>query len=133
MIQEIINLEELNELFNLFFKGKLEKNDFQKYYVYKINNEIIGFIIYSIIYDRCELDYIGIVDKYKNKGYAKKLMNFMIDDCKKNKCLNITLEVNEKNITAINLYKKFNFKEVAKRNNYYGKNNALLMMLEVGE
>lgn len=133
MIQEIFDPNDLSEIFCLFFKDKLKKNDFQKYFLYKIENNIVGFIVYSLIYDRCELDYIGIIDNYKNKGLASELVNYMINDCKKNKCLNITLEVNKKNINAIKLYKKFNFKEVAIRNNYYGNDDAILMILEVGE
>lgn len=41
---------------------------------------------------------------------------------------NITLEVNENNLSAIKLYNKFVFEEVGIRKNYYdGKYNAILM------
>ena len=42
--------------------------------------------------------------------------------------LSISLEVDETNIKAIKLYEKYGFKNKAIRNNYYGKNNAILMV-----
>ena len=43
------------DLFNL--------DTFTKIYVYELDNKVVGFINYSIIYDRAELNYIYI-DKY---------------------------------------------------------------------
>ena len=44
---------------------------------------------------------------------------------------NIMLEVNEKNLAAISLYKKNKFKIISKRKNYYGKDTALIMKRDV--
>ena len=42
----------------------------------------------------------------------------------------ITLEVNTNNLTAIHIYKKFNFKETGLRKKYYdNKDDALIMTL----
>ena len=42
----------------------------------------------------------------------------------------ITLEVNDKNIPAINLYLKYGFEKVGLRKNYYGLDqNAIIMTL----
>ena len=40
----------------------------------------------------------------------------------------ITLEVNHTNLIAINLYKKYGFKPVSVRKNYYGSSDAILMV-----
>ena len=48
---------------------------------------------------------------------------------KKQKCVNITLEVNKENTYAIKLYKKVGFKEVAIRKNYYDGVDGILMEL----
>ena len=40
----------------------------------------------------------------------------------------ITLEVNENNIPAINLYKKFNFEQVGLRKKYYNNADAAILM-----
>lgn len=123
-------LECLNiELINSFLKNfnsiieKIEEN--KKYIIFSENNEI-GFLAYSIYYDRIELDYIFINEKYRNKGYASNLLEYLIEEA--NKFDNITLEVNINNISAINLYKKYGFTIVAKRSKYYGNDDAYLMI-----
>ena len=50
-------------------------------------------------------------------------MHELIDNTNKS----ITLEVNKNNIPALNLYKKFNFNEVAIRKGYYNGIDGILM------
>ena len=61
------------------------------------------------------------------------MLEFFIVDCVDNNCKNITLEVSDKNIGAINLYKKFCFEVKAVRKNYYKDSDGLLMMRELIE
>ena len=44
---------------------------------------------------------------------------------------NITLEVRVSNMIAINLYKKYGFREVATRKYYYGDEDGILMEKQV--
>lgn len=120
---------ELKKMFNIDEKSII--NPFNKIVAY-FDNEIKGFIIYSIIYDRCEIEYIGVSLDSRNKKIATKLIEYMIKDIE-NKCKNITLEVNENNKTAIFLYNKFDFKIAAKRKFYYGNENGILMIKELGD
>ena len=54
----------------------------------------------------------------------------LIDMAKERKLSDITLEVNINNLPAINLYKKYQFKEVGLRKKYYNnEDNAILMDL----
>ena len=55
-------------------------------------------------------------------------MDFLIEYSNNNNIINITLEVNENNISAINLYKKYKFDLVSKREKYYKANDAILMI-----
>lgn len=122
-------LDELKLLLNNFNTDS--NNVFVKRYCYLIDNHVVGFIDYSIYYDRAELNYIVVDELYRRKGIASSLIKYMIDDAKKNKCINITLEVNEHNLSAINLYKKYNFIQVAVRKNYYKDAQALLLELKL--
>lgn len=102
---------------------KFSYNGFEKVYGYYLNNELIGIIDFSLIYDRIELNYIFVKEDYRNKGVASKMMDFIISYN-----LSITLEVDETNISALKLYEKYGFKKEAIRKNYYGKNNGILMV-----
>lgn len=102
---------------------------FSRNIIYIDNCQIIGFLNYSIIYERAELNYIFVLEIYRNKGISSKMMDYMINKCKI--CENITLEVRKNNIIAINLYKKYGFKEVAIREKYYNGVDGILMMLVV--
>ena len=111
--------------FNIEYLKK--ENPFLKNYVFLNNNEPIGLISYSLIYDRIELEYIWVSFEHRKKGIASKLMDKMLEENSNN----ITLEVRTTNESAINLYKKYNFKIVATRKNYYGNEDAYLMIREM--
>ena len=47
------------------FNIKIDEQDcFQKFLIYKKNNEIIGFVDFSYIYDRIEINYIFVKEDY---------------------------------------------------------------------
>lgn len=61
------------------------------------------------------------------KVFGSKLLEALINKAKET-CIFITLEVNVKNIPAINLYKKYNFKILGTRKKYYNnKFDAYIM------
>lgn len=124
------NLECIQQILLKEFNVKYLRNDYSKEYVYILNNEIVGFIIYEYIYDRIELDYIYVDKEKRGIGIANILMNQMINFAKENNLKNITLEVNKNNEVAISLYKKYGFTEVAIRRGYYNGEDGLLMIRE---
>ena len=108
-----------------------ETDPFSRVLVYEKDKDIIGFISYSIAYDRAEINYIYVSDKHRKGGIASALMEFCIDDAIKSGCVNITLEVNCENEVGIKLYKKFGFTQVAVRPRYYHGVDGLLMIREL--
>lgn len=125
MIKEIDDISLLN---NIIDDYKITKNPYNKMMVYEIDDKIVGFIDYSIIFDKIELNYIIVIPSYRNRGIASKLMDFLLENAKEKESINITLEVNVNNECAINLYKKYGFYEVAIRKNYYNGEDAIMMM-----
>lgn len=101
-------------------------DDFSDCLVIEVDRKIIGFIIYSEIYERAEIVDIIIEPAYRNKGYAKSLIKRFLDVLNKS-VNNVTLEVNSSNINAINLYKKLGFEIVAIRKKYYDGKDGYLM------
>lgn len=138
MIRKIINsdYEIISQYYKEFDNNNIDLfnlGPFEHVYVYVENNIIAGFINYSIIYERAELNYIYVSQKYRGKHIATAMMIFFINDVKTNGCSNITLEVNESNLSGIFLYEKFGFKKVSIRTNYYKNSNAILMMKELSD
>lgn len=107
-------------------KSELE-NNLSKYVVAKKENQIVGFAGVIILPDDVEITNIVTKKSERKKGIGKLLLDKLIEiafGLKKD----ISLEVNEENETAINLYKKAGFEEVGIRKKYYnGKNNAIIM------
>ena len=135
MIREVILndafFNQLDSLVKFSFSYNLEEdlnnNIFSKYFIYEEKNNIIGFINYSDLYDRFELNYIYVKEDYRNKGIASKLMDKMLEIGNDKNIDNITLEVNVTNESAIGLYKKYNFIEITVRKGYYNGVDGILM------
>ena len=114
-------------LFSFDTNINLNTNPYYKCLVYE-EKGILGVIVFEEIYERIELDYIIVDNSYRRRGIASKLMDFLIEYSNNNNIINITLEVNENNLSAINLYKKYKFEVVSRRDKYYKDNDAILMI-----
>ena len=133
-----MTLSELNELssilasdFDDFWSYSILKDEINSensyYIVAKSENEIVGFAGIKVLLD--ESDIMNIVTKksYRNKGIGSILLQYLIDLSYNLNLKQITLEVNESNLSAISLYKKFDFKKIGLRKNYYNSQNAIIM------
>ena len=123
----LINNSEF-ELISKDINYKISNNEFEKCYIYILNDKIIGLIDFSDIYDRFELNYIWINPQYRNMKYSHDLMDYLIKYGENKNMKNITLEVSTRNNIAINLYKTYGFTKVAIRKNYYNGIDGLLMI-----
>ena len=102
-----------------------------KYIVAKsLDNIIVGFAGIKIILDTAELMNIVTKKSFRANGIGKLMLEYLINMCKNGKIKTLNLEVNSQNTIAINLYKKYNFKEVGLRKKYYNNTyDAILMSL----
>ena len=93
-------------------------------------NEIVGFAGILLIIDQVNIMNIVVKKDKRNFGIGSSLLEEIIRYSKIHNATSITLEVNEKNIPAIKLYKKYGFKQVGLRRKYYNnEDNAILMDL----
>lgn len=134
MIREIklTELDEVNDLLDQFNYKLTEKsfnNDFLKVLVY-YDQVIKGVLLYDLIYDRIEIEYIVVKNSYRRKGIASELLKYIEEN---NLVTNITLEVRVSNSEAINFYEKNGFKKIAIRKNYYKDEDGILMIKKLGE
>lgn len=109
----------------------ISTNPFGRRLEYIENNITIGYLEYSLIYDRIEIDNFMVEESYRHQGIGTKLMAYLTSEAINLHVINITLEVRVSNTIAINLYKKFGFREVALRKYYYGDEDGILMEKQV--
>ena len=102
--------------------------------VCRIDNVIVGFIIFSVINKEMHLLNIAVHTEHQKKGIGSLLMETMLKQASVMGVLKVYLEVRSKNEKAILFYKKYNFIKDAVRVNYYtGENSddAVLMSLTI--
>lgn len=113
------------------FKEELVNNN-SSYLVLRYDDEIVCFGGLKKILDTADIMNIVTKKSYRNMGFARIILNELINIAKEENLKSITLEVNENNKPAIHLYELFNFKQVGLRKNYYkGTDNAILMTLNI--
>lgn len=120
MIKEVNDITYLNCLSDY----KVTLNPFNKIIGYYINDLLVAFLDYSVMYEKIEINYIFVVNEYRRRNIAYNLIKYVIDNYEFD---NITLEVNINNIGAISLYKKLGFKVISIRKNYYDGVDGYLM------
>ncbi len=118
-----------NNFSNLFNLESIINSDYDYLLGYYENNLLVGFVHFSKMYETVDIVNIVVDESMRNKGIATKLLEEMLSSF--DDVTNIMLEVNENNISAINFYKKNNFYIINKRNNYYGRDAALIMKRDV--
>ena len=128
---DLENIKSEYDKFSNIWDYETLKEDYKnsKYLVAKQNNEIVGYIGTRTIFNELEIMNIVTREDKRNKGIASNLLSYVI---RKNIVEKINLEVNEHNINAIKLYRKFGFQDIGIRKNYYdGKDDAIMMTLVV--
>ena len=125
MISELININEIDNSFinKDYLENEFNNNPYAKVLLLKEDNKVIGYIYYSDIYERAEINQFEIDKDHRNKGNGNLLLQVMINKVHKD----ITLEVREDNTYAIKVYEKNGFIKTATRKGYYNGVDGILM------
>ena len=134
----LTDLENIKEIlisdFDDFWNYSILKDELSStnsyYLVAKSDNEILGFAGIKYVLNDADIMNIVVKKSKRKSGIGSLLLKNIIELCKKLNVSTLFLEVNEKNLPAISLYKKFGFEEVGFRKNYYKENNAIVMKKE---
>lgn len=102
------------------------------YAIDELNQRLIGYCIYSHIFEDAEILRIGTWSHYQQQGIASQLLTAMAQMCQVAGAERVLLEVREDNYAALAFYKKHEFEQIAVRKNYYDnhdttKTHALIM------
>lgn len=128
--------DKLQKEFDEFWTPSILKSELEsknsKYIVALKGKEVVGFAGIIILPDSTEVTNIVTKKVERKKGIGKLLLDKLINMTITEKKEVISLEVNEKNIIAINLYKNFGFEKVGRRKKYYnGIDDAIIMTKKI--
>lgn len=118
--------DNFKELFNL---EKILEQDYSNILGYYINDTLIAFLHIEKSYDEIDIINIVVWEEYQRQKIATKLLLELFNKYKD--VIKYNLEVKVTNEKALNLYKKFDFKLVNIRKNYYEGIDGYLMIKEV--
>ena len=94
-----------------------------------------GFVLARLAAGEAEILTIVVSKNARRSGLGHSLMDTVLRHLHRARAEYLILEVDETNVAAIGLYKRFGFKEVARRPAYYdsedGKTSALVMRLDL--
>ncbi len=129
--KDIKSINELGLLLNpkfdrLFNMKEILKEAISKVYVYEKDGKVVAFLHVTILYETTDIIHIVVSIEERRKGIASLLLDYLLSDVGLTASI-ITLEVNENNKEAVELYEKFGFEIINKRKNYYGTETAYLM------
>lgn len=115
------------------FAGELE-NSAAVYRVILYEGKPVAYMGMWLVADEGQITNVAVHPDHRRRGLAKELIETFIDIAKREELGILTLEVRASNQSAINLYKSFGFYQVGLRKNYYeGKEDALLMTLDIND
>lgn len=110
------------------------ENDIAYNYVLVHDDVILGYYGFWIMFDNIDITKVSIKKELQGKGLSNILMKDFFSRISNLDIKSITLEVRVSNIKAINLYKKYGFKEISVRKKYYSDSeDALILQKEVKE
>ena len=105
------------------------KNNLARYLVADLNGKIVGYIGIWLIVDEGHITNVAVHSDYRGLRIGDRLVHEMVELCKKEGVVSMTLEVRTSNTVAQNLYKKYGFKLAGIRKEYYSDNKEDAIIL----
>ena len=110
-----------------FFKHELY-NPVSYFYILEIQDKLSGYVIFWIFKDESHIANIAVHPDSRNKGYGEYLLTWVFEYCEKKGARTLSLEVNEQNGAALELYRKMGLEKVGRRAKYYeNRDDALIL------
>ncbi|MCB0392455.1 MAG: GNAT family N-acetyltransferase [Bdellovibrionales bacterium] len=92
-------------------------------------NGLLSFVIFKRLDDDCDILLIITQSERQKQGYMKELLTTLM---KQEKAKTYFVEVHEKNIGAIEFYKKLSFEQVGMRKDFYGQGQNAYLLAKKG-
>ena len=94
---------------------------------------VVAFSNYWVVADEVHLLNLATHPSERRSGHASRLLGRIIDVGRERQCRFVTLEVRRSNAAALRLYRRFGFRAVGVRPNYYAEDqeDAIVMLLDL--
>ena len=91
---------------------------------------LLSYCTVTNVLDEAQIINVATNSAQRGRGYAREVLQFVFDECKKRKITSISLGVRESNEGAIALYTTLGFTIVGVRKNFYTnpRENGLVMI-----
>ena len=126
---DIIFIEQIGSTISQQYKFKI--NPYMRCFVYEQDKKVLGFVVFSIMYEKAEIIDIAVADGFQRQNIGSQLLDAAINESNAKKCESITLEVRVGNQKAISFYKKHGFREISMRKSYYHDDEDALVMIKM--
>ena len=99
--------------------------------------DVIGYVFSSFVAGELTLENICVAPSHQRQGVGRLLMQHLLEQAAKLEAEEIWLEVRASNVSAIELYHRFGFRNQGVRKGYYSvpqsteKEDAILMNLKL--
>jgi ribosomal-protein-alanine N-acetyltransferase len=94
---------------------------------------LLGFLIFWLVHDEIHILNVATVPEGRRRGVARELLSTALERARIHRCTLATLEVRRSNEAALELYRRFGFRAVGIRPNYYVEEgeDAVVMVLDL--
>lgn len=87
-------------------------------------DQILGFCLCRLIIDEAEIITIAVHPHFRRQGIGTLLIDSTLRHLHHERAIKLFLEVEETNLSALNLYQRFAFQKISKRLAYYQTKNS---------
>lgn len=94
---------------------------------------VTAFANYWLVCDEVHILNLATHPQVRRSGHGSRLLAHIVDFARREACNQITLEVRRSNTQALRLYRRFAFRAIGVRPNYYAEDqeDAIVMMLDL--
>lgn len=121
------------------FKMELNLNVAHLYVARLKGNEgespVVGYIDFWRVGPEAHVITIAVHPSFRKRGIASRLIEFMLEEGRRNDVETISLDVRPSNSAGLGLYQRFGFRQIGVRKGYYQDNDedALVLSLPLKE
>lgn len=94
--------------------------------------DVAGYAGLMASVDTADIQTLAVLPRYQRQGVGRWLLDALIDEARRRRVADVLLEVRADNQTALELYRRHGFEQIARRRGYYGNGQIDGLVLRLG-